>query len=131
MIKIHFKNLEPSQLVRDAVLERLEGMIEKFSDLKDAKIQVTLEMENSPHQPGPDLFTVKVHVAQGRYRGVTIAKSEPSLYVALAEVVDHLLERLNRYGDRARVRKRAQARRATPRASRSKDRAMNEVGNQE
>jgi hypothetical protein len=47
-------------------------------------------MDNSPHQPGPDQFTVKLHIYRGKYRGITISKFEGNLYAALAEVVEHL-----------------------------------------
>ena len=110
MIQIKFKNLERSELARDAAYERVEMLIEKFPDLRSGRIQITFEMENSPTQAGPDRFKVKFHVSQGRYKGVTVEKSDLSLYVALAEVVDHMLEVLNRFGDRARVRERKRAR---------------------
>lgn len=113
MIQIKFKNLDKSEMAREAVNERIETLIEKFSDLNDSKIQITLEMENSPLLPGPDLFKVKLHVVRGRYDGITVEKSDPSLYVALAEVVDHMLEVLNRFSDRARVKERKKARELT------------------
>ncbi len=110
MISVKFKNLEKSELAREAATERMEALVEKFPDLAPSKIQVTLEMENSPLQAGPDLFKVKVYVSRGRYDGVTYETSDSNLYVALAETVDHLLETLNRHGDRERVKKIKQAR---------------------
>lgn len=110
MINIKFKNLDKSELAREAVSDRIDGLIVKFPDLKECKIRVTLEMENSPFQAGPDLFKVKLHIARGRYDGVTIEKSDSNLYVAMAEVVDHMLELLNRFGDRSRVKERSRAR---------------------
>lgn len=110
MIQVKFKNLEKSEMAREAVQERIEVLIEKFPDLSGSKIQVTLEMENSPSQAGPDLFKVKLHVSRARYDGITVEKSDSNLYVALAEVVDHMLEVLNRFGDRARVKERKRAR---------------------
>lgn len=110
MIHIKFKNLEKSEMAREVVEERIKTLIEKFPDLSASKIQITLEMENSPFQAGPDLFRVKLHVASGRYDGVTIEKANTNLYVALAEVVDHILEKLNRFGDRLRVKERTKAR---------------------
>lgn len=110
MIQIKFKNLEKSELAREAVNDRVEALVEKFPDLNKSKVQVTLEMENSPLQAGPDFFKVKLHVARGRYDGITVEKADSSLYVALAEVVDHMLEILNRYGDRSRVKERNRAR---------------------
>lgn len=110
MINIKFKNLEKSEMARQAVQERIEIFVDKFPDLNESKIQITLEMENSPTQAGPDLFKVKFHVARGRYDGITCEKSDSNLYVALAEVVDHMLESLNRFGDKARVKERRNAR---------------------
>lgn len=113
MIQIKFKNLDKSEMAREAVQERMEALIDKFEDLNESKIQVTLEMENSPLQAGPDLFKVKLHVSRGRYDGITMEKSDSNLYVAVAEVVDHMLEVLNRFGDRARVKERKKARELT------------------
>lgn len=110
MIHVKFKNLEKSELAREAAQERIEALIEKFPGLGQSKIQITLEMQNSPTQAGPDVFKVKVHVTRGRYNGITVEKASPNLYVALADVVDHMLEALNRLGDRARVKERRIAR---------------------
>ena len=111
MIQIKFKNLDKSEMAREAAQEKIETLVIKFPDLNKSKIQTTLEMENSPAQAGPDVFKVKLHVVGGRYDGITVEKTEPSLYMALAEVVEHMLEILNRFGDRARVKERKKARR--------------------
>jgi ribosome-associated translation inhibitor RaiA len=110
MIQVKFKNLEKSELAREAAQDRIETLIEKFPDLGQSRIQVILEMQNSPAKPGPDVFKVKVHVTRARYNGITVEKASPNLYVALADVVDHMLETLNRFGDRARVKERRNAR---------------------
>lgn len=111
MVYIKFKNLERSELAREAVQSRIDGLIEKFPDLREKDIRIVLEMENSQFQAGPDVFKVKLHVASGRYKKVTVEKSNSNLYVALAELVDRMLEVLNRFGDRGRVKERAKARR--------------------
>lgn len=113
MIQVKFKNLEKSRLAEDVVISRLEPVIEKFPDLETAKMVVTLEMDNSPTKAGVDQFNVKVFIARGRYKDITMTKSNASLYVALAEVVDHMLEKLNRFGDKARVKQRQKARMLT------------------
>lgn len=110
MIKVIFKNLDSSELAREAAVERMLSIVEKFDELKRSRIVVTLEMQNSPIQPGPDLFNVKVQVNGGRYQGVRVEKSASSLYVALADVVDHMLETLNRFSDKVRVKNRSRAR---------------------
>ena len=110
MIHVKFKNLEKSESAQLAVEVRVNPLVEKFPDLSKSKIEVTLEMENSPVKAGADRFKVKLRVARGRYDGIIIEKSDASLYVALAEVVDHMLEKLNRFGDRNRVKERTRAR---------------------
>jgi len=128
MIQIKFKNLEKSEIAREAAQERIETLAEKFPDLTASKIQITLEMENSPLQAGPDLFKVKLHVTRGRYDGMTVEKSDASLYVALAELVDHMLEKLNRFGDRQRVQERSKARKIIREVSESFDVDKQKIG---
>ncbi|MBK9324359.1 MAG: HPF/RaiA family ribosome-associated protein [Bdellovibrionaceae bacterium] len=110
MIQIKFKNLEKSELAREAAQETIESLVEKFGDLNESKIQITLEMKCSPRQAEPDLFKVRLHVVRGRYDGITVETDNPNLYIALAEVVDHMLEVLNRFGDRAGENERKQDR---------------------
>ncbi len=128
MIHIKFKNLEKSEMAREAVQDRVEALVDKFPDLNKSKIQITLEMENSPLQAGPDFFKVKLHIARGRYDGITVEKADSSLYVALAEVVDHMLEILNRYGDRSRVKERNRARKIAREAEQNLEREEQKIG---
>jgi len=113
MIKVHFKNLEKSELAREAAIERFETVRERFPELHRCNMQVTLSMENSPLNPGPDLFAVKVHCKGGIYSGVVLEKSAPNLYAALADTVEYMLERLNRHSDKKRVRSRKKDRKFT------------------
>lgn len=113
MIQVKFKNLEKSQLAREAALDRVGALVDKFEDLKDCRIVVTLEMKNSPIKVGPDLFSVRLHVMNGRFAGVIVTKSESNLYKALADMADHMLEKLNRAGDKERVKQRTKARQLT------------------
>ena len=111
MIKVRFKNLEVSEVAREVTLERLQAILDKFPGLKSTQLSATLEMLNSPLQAGPDLFKVKILIQGGKYGGIVLEKSAASLYVALAEVVEHALERLNRFGDKTRVKRISSGRR--------------------
>ena len=111
MIHVIFKNLESSPLARESTLERFAVILDKFPDLEKSRIKITLEMKNSPIQAGPDLFSVKAQISGGKYRNIRVEKSAQSLYIALADVIDHMLELLNRCGDRNRVKARKNARR--------------------
>ncbi len=111
MIHFVFKNMDRSDFAKTAILDRLQRMVEKFPELRGQKMQVTLELLNSPIHAGPDRFLIRLNVISGRYRGIRLQKSASNLYQAVADLIDHLLERLNRFGDRHRVKSRAQARR--------------------
>ncbi|MEN9722843.1 MAG: hypothetical protein RJB38_829 [Pseudomonadota bacterium] len=114
MIHVKFKNLESSDLIRDIASERISSVIRKFPQLANQRVIVTLEMENSPTQPGPDLFSVKVHFRERGHKSLTIKKASTDLHTALADVTDHLLENINRLEERDRTKNRNAARR-TPR----------------
>lgn len=110
MIRVIFKGLDKSELAKNLVHERISTVVGRFPDLKSHRMDLTLSMENSPTQAGPDVFTVKLFINGKRYKSISIQKSAPSLYIALADVVEHSLERLNRYGDKIRVKRRNAAR---------------------
>jgi len=110
---IVFKNLDKSELAREIVRERIGDFFRKFPYLKKHDVRVCLSMENSYSQAGPDLFTAKMIVKGSRYKNLILEKSAPNLYQAIADLHEHLLERLNRAGDRRRVKSRNQKRRIT------------------
>lgn len=105
MTKIVFKNLEKSQLAMQITEERFNSVYERFPDLINSSIHITLSMENSPSKAGADEFRVRFHCRSGKYKNVLLEKSSTNLYTALAETVEHLLERLNRNGDKTRIKK--------------------------
>lgn len=105
MLKIVFKNMQSSQFVKNTVEERIFPIIQKFTSLAGHKITITLEMENSPTQAGPDLFSVSLLVNGKTYKGFKIKKSSDNFYHALAELVDGFCERLGRENDRLAKKK--------------------------
>lgn len=103
MIKISFRNLESSELARQLVSQRVQGLEDKFPELRLHTISVNLSVENLPTHPGPDLFSVQLHIDGKKYGGIHIRKKSRSLYVALSELCESMLETLNRRGDKNRV----------------------------
>lgn len=110
MIRIIFKDFDESELAKEAVHDRIQATLDKFPDLEGHKLTFTLSMDNSQFKPGPDLFKVKLVITGKKYGGVVLEKSAMSLYTALADVSAHTLERLNRFGDKQRIRNRTLAR---------------------
>jgi ribosome-associated translation inhibitor RaiA len=111
MIQVIFRNFADSEFTKTKTIERFEAVRRKYPDLKHSHLAVTLEMQNSRVQAGRDVFTVKVLVKDGHYSGVQLKKSSNNLYKALAEVIDHLPGKLNRFNERGRTRERTRGRR--------------------
>ena len=103
MTKVVFKNLEASDLLHDAVVEKISNVTDKFPELKTHRICVTLEMHNSPTKPGPDEFSVGVDIQGVKYGGIRLSERGIQMYQAIGLLADSLLERLNRTGDKKRV----------------------------
>jgi len=100
MLKIVFKNLESSQLAKNAVEERIRPIIDKFPSLEGHSVTLTIEMENSPKQAGPDFFSVSSLVMGRIYKELKIKRTSLSSYIANAAQTDALNKLLSRESDR-------------------------------
>ena len=110
MIKVTFKNLKKSILAEKVVLEKMNLLIEKFPELEQNSIQLTLSMDNSSIQPGPDEFGIKIQIKGKKFEGLILEKRAKSLYLAMALAYAASLELLNRRIDKIRVKSRTQLR---------------------
>lgn len=107
-MKIVFKNLESSELARQIVQDRIGPIISKFRSLIGHNVTVTLEMENSPLQPGPDLFTVSILINGSTHKFLKMEKADGNLYHAVAMVADGIFELLSKANDRIKTQKKSQ-----------------------
>ncbi len=112
MVKVTFKNLEKSSLAKNVVVEKISVLIGKFPELEQHSISLTLSMDNSSIQAGPDEFGVKVQIQGKKFEGLIVEKKARTLYLAMADVHEVLLELLNRRTDKLRVKSRTQLRKA-------------------
>lgn len=112
MIKVTFKNLQKSSLAKDVVLGKMNTLVEKFPELKRHSIHLTLSMDNSSTQAGPDEFGIKVQIKGQKFDGLIVQKRAKTLYLAISDVNEVLLELLNRRTDKLRVKNRTQLRKA-------------------
>jgi hypothetical protein len=94
MLKIVFKNMESSQIVKSVLQQKINLVIDKFPLLREHRITITVEMVNSPQQPGPDLFTLSSFVSGKTFRKLKIKRSSGNFYNAAAELLDRLNELL-------------------------------------
>ncbi len=108
MIKVVFKKIEQSSMTKDLVTSRIEEVMEKFPDLKNHSIKALVYADNTAVQAGPDVFGIKFMLDGKKFKKLILEKKGRNLYVALAELCDSLLERLNRRNDKDRARKRQQ-----------------------
>ncbi len=100
MLNIVFKNMESSQLAKGFVQERISPVIDKFPSLQGHRVTLTIEMENSPQQAGPDLFTLSTMVSGKTFKALKIKRSSGNFYHATADLAEGLKELLSRESDR-------------------------------
>lgn len=110
MIQVKFRRLAKSEFIKSKVTERLEALVDKFPELSKSDLIATLDVENTPSQPGRDSYTVKLSINRGQYRGVVISKRDIQFYGALSDVIHHAYETLHRLTEKMRQQKRIQAR---------------------
>jgi hypothetical protein len=102
MMRIIFRNMDRSELAVEIISERMQLVFDKFERLNPLDVTMTLKMDNSPVQAGPDLFCLKFYCNRGSFRGLSIEKRSPNLYIGLADLVDTLCDRLGRNAERQR-----------------------------
>jgi ribosome-associated translation inhibitor RaiA len=96
MVKVIFKNLEKSDLVRSIATERIEKTIRKFSELAELTSTVIVSREHSSEHAGVDLFSAKLLIGGHGLKPVVLEKRASSLYLAVAQVADTALEILHK-----------------------------------
>ena len=96
MIKVIFKNLEKSDLVRQVTTEKIEKTINKFSELAEGATTVIVSREHSHEHSGLDLFSAKLLVEGHGRKPFILEKRAQSLYQAVALVTDRALEVLHK-----------------------------------
>lgn len=103
MMRIHFKDLAPSQLAREVTWRELGEVLDKFPEMRHHRVTITLSMLNSIKHEGPDEFQVKIFIRGPKFSNILLIRNAVNLYIAVAEVKEALLERLNRSNDKPRV----------------------------
>jgi hypothetical protein len=96
MLEIGFKNLAVSELAKDAVCEKIDPVLEAIPELSQAKCLVTLEVKKSSRESGPDFFKAHFKVEGGPFHGLSLEKQALSLYVALGDLAENLLQQGNK-----------------------------------
>jgi ribosome-associated translation inhibitor RaiA len=99
-MKIVFKNMKSSLNAQEIIKEKLEAVFEKFPTLSEHKVTLTVEMENSPRQAGPDQFTISTMVTGKVFKNLRIKKSSKNFYLTVTEVVNGFNKLLNRETER-------------------------------
>ncbi len=92
MIRVVFKNLEKSDIVRAITSDRIERTISKFSELARMAATVIVSKEHSCEHSGPDLFSAKLLLVGNGHKPVVLEKRAESLYQAIALVTDRATE---------------------------------------
>ncbi|MEM7646327.1 MAG: hypothetical protein AAF203_05415 [Pseudomonadota bacterium] len=96
-MRIRFVRLKKSELVREAIEDRMAPLLKKYKGVNEKDVFIEVEMENSPHQAGRDLFRLKFNIKEGELRGFILEKSDINFYRALSSLANSLPANINRF----------------------------------
>jgi ribosome-associated translation inhibitor RaiA len=106
---VHYKSLEKSDFIQKNLAEKWEKVLAKFPLVHNHHPHITVEMLNSPKHAGKDWYRIKFSL-QDEYYGTLVQEAEgDNIYAAIEEVFHHLPQRLNKIGDKKRVKRRKSA----------------------
>jgi ribosome-associated translation inhibitor RaiA len=83
-MKIVFKNLSSSALIRNAIEERLSPILDKISYWRRGPVTITVERENSSTQAGPDYYTTTLMIGTGARGTIRFKEAAANLYHSIA-----------------------------------------------
>jgi ribosome-associated translation inhibitor RaiA len=95
MVKVIFKNLEKSDLIRKIAAEKVEKALQKYAVVDPLASTVILSREHSREHSGLDEYSVKLMVGARGHKPVIVEKRSTSMMVALATVLDRAMDLLH------------------------------------
>jgi len=111
MVKVIFKNLEKSDLIREIAAERVQKALEKYAIVDPLSSTVILSREHSREHSGLDEYSVKLMVGARGHKPVIVEKRATTLTNALATVLDRAMDLLHQSFARERLGVRNERRR--------------------
>ena len=95
-MKFVFKDGLQSEFVKHAMEYHMDHLQEKYPELENSEATVTLQMENSPIQAGPDAYTVKIRLSGSkRLKGISLKKTAKNFYVAVNDAFHTLTRKIS------------------------------------
>jgi ribosome-associated translation inhibitor RaiA len=111
MVRVVFKNLEKSDMIRDIVGSKILHSLEKFPSLAKATATTIVSRDEARNKNGDEHFSVKLILAGNGIKPIIIEKSSNNLYQAVSIAADSAHEILHRASTRIRERTRLKQRR--------------------
>jgi ribosome-associated translation inhibitor RaiA len=102
-MKIVFKNGLESEFIKNAMNQHMEVLEEKHPELQQTDAIVTVKMDNSPLQAGPDSYTVNIRLIGGRnFRNISLHKTAQNFYSAMNAAFHVLAQKLSKKSEKKR-----------------------------
>ncbi len=111
MVKVIFKNLAKSEMIRNIVTDKIQKTIGKFSNVEHLSSTVIVGREHSPEHTGVEWFSVKFLIHGKGIKPIVLEKRAEDLYLALAMVSDRAFELMHRSIEKERLTHRHERRR--------------------
>ncbi len=110
-----FRHLDKSDFIKAFAQGHIEKALNRLNTPNDnLNGIVKLEMENSPQQPGKDVYSCEIHVNSKRHGNLIIKKRTSNMYAAISDATDRLTLLLSKIKGKYKARRRSHKRTEVP-----------------
>lgn len=89
-IQYIFRHLDQSEFLKKFAQDHIERLLSRYKGTPNINSVIKLEMENSPEQPGKDVFSCEILLSSPQLGKLIVKKRTANMYEAIAEATDKL-----------------------------------------
>lgn len=105
-IQYVFRHLDQSEFIKKFAKEHIERLLARHTNTPNVHGIVKLEMENSPQQPGKDVYKCEILLQSPHHGKMIVKKRTGNMYEAITEATDKLSLVLSKVKGRFKSRRR-------------------------
>ena len=101
-----FRHLDQSEFIKNFAQDHIEKILTRYERDPGVNGTVKMEMENSPQQPGKDVYVCEIRLHTPHHGNLIIKKRTGNMYEAIAEACDKLSMAMSKMKGRFKARRR-------------------------
>ena len=111
MVKVVFRNLANSEVMKNVIKEKVNHILSKFPNLDNSMATVIVGQGHSPTHASSDNIQIKLILTSRGFKPVVLSKEGESATAVIALLFDRLFEVVHRALERRREKTRSARRR--------------------